>query len=271
MRLGLYPNLGVAWYWACLVGEGRPLVTVIDHEVALPKAPSLEIRADGLWADHIVETPFDHMTLGCEAFAISVDDPAEVYGDLRGDRVPFGFDLEWETDRDGLYPWIGTTRYEVSCNVHGEILVGDETIDFDGIGQRDHSWGVRDWWSFGWVWTAGGLDDGTRFHTARIRVPGMDGFAPGYVMPSGGQVEQIDVCTASEERRRARLPHHRRDRLRTPPAGRRAALLQPGPPRRRGSRRHAARPVPAGAVPLRDRRRALRGRLDGVEPARVVI
>ena len=40
VRLGLYPNLGVAWYWACLVGEGRPLVTVIDHEVALPKAPS---------------------------------------------------------------------------------------------------------------------------------------------------------------------------------------------------------------------------------------
>jgi len=22
VRLGLYPNLGVAWYWACLVGEG---------------------------------------------------------------------------------------------------------------------------------------------------------------------------------------------------------------------------------------------------------
>ena len=39
VRLGLYPNLGVAWYWACLVGEGRPLVTVIDHEVALPEGP----------------------------------------------------------------------------------------------------------------------------------------------------------------------------------------------------------------------------------------
>ena len=189
VRLGLYPNLGVAWYWACLVGEGRPLVTVIDHEVALPKAPSLEIRADGLWADHIVETPVrphDARVRGLRRS--SVDDPAEVYGDLRGDRVPFGFDLEWETDRGGLYPWIGTTRYEVSCNVHGEILVGDETIEFDGIGQRDHSWGVRDWWNLGWVWTAGGLEDGTRFHTARIRVPGMDGFAPGYVLPPGGGV-----------------------------------------------------------------------------------
>lgn len=36
VRIGLYPNQGVAWYWACLVGEGRPLVTVVDHEVPLP-------------------------------------------------------------------------------------------------------------------------------------------------------------------------------------------------------------------------------------------
>ena len=104
MRLGLYPNLGVAWYWACLVGEGRPLVTVIDHEVALPKAPSLEIRADGLWADHIVETPFDHMTLGCEAFAVARRRPGR--GLRRPPRRPgaFGFDLEWETDRGGALP-----------------------------------------------------------------------------------------------------------------------------------------------------------------------
>jgi hypothetical protein len=196
VRLGLYPNLDVAWYWACLVGEGRPLVTVIDHEVALPKPPSLEVRADGLWADHTVETPFEHMSLGCEAFAVGVDDPAEVYGDLRGDRVPFGLDLEWETD-GGVYPWVGTTRYEVPCTVHGQILVGDETIDFDGIGQRDHSWGVRDWWSFGWVWTAGALTDGTRFHTAKIRIPGID-FAPGYVQAPGGALEQIARCDAAE-------------------------------------------------------------------------
>jgi hypothetical protein len=198
VRLGLYPNLGVAWYWACFVGEGRPLVTVIDHEVPLPTAPSLEVRSEGLWADHTVETPFEHLSLGCEAFAVSVDDPADVYGDLRGHRVPFGLDLEWETD-GATYPWIGATRYEVPCTVHGEVLIGDEVIAFDGLGQRDHSWGVRDWWSLGWVWTAGALDDGTRFHTARIRVPGLEAFAPGYVQPPGGTPEQIDLCRAEEE------------------------------------------------------------------------
>ncbi|MET0729023.1 MAG: hypothetical protein ABWZ76_12070 [Acidimicrobiales bacterium] len=199
VRLGLHPNLGVAWYWACLVGDHRPLVTVLDHDVRLPKAPSLAIRADGLWADHTVEIPYEHMTLGLEAFAVAVDDPAEVYGRLRGARVPLGFDLEWETDRGAVYPSIGTTGYEVACDVHGQILVGDEVIAFEGLGQRDHSWGVHDWWPGGWVWTAGGLDDGTRFHTTRLRTPGSECITPGYVMRPGGPVEQIDVCTAEEE------------------------------------------------------------------------
>ena len=253
VRLGLYPNLGVAWYWACLVGEGRPLVTVIDHEVALPKAPSLEIRADGLWADHIVETPFDHMTLGCEAFAIAVDDPAEVYGDLRGDRVPFGFDLEWETDRGGLYPWIGTTRYEVSCNVHGEILVGDETIEL-----RRHRPARPQLGRARLVEPRLGVDRRAASRTARASTP------RGSACPAWRGSRRATCCRPaaacsrstcarpSEDARRARVPHQRRDHLRSARAGRGAALLQPGAPRRRGARRHPPRPLPAGAVPLRD-------------------
>ena len=76
VRLGLYPNLGVAWYWACLVGEGRPLVTVIDHEVPLPR---LRRRSrcgpTGCGPTTPSRPPLDHMSLGCEAFAVGVDDP----------------------------------------------------------------------------------------------------------------------------------------------------------------------------------------------------
>mgnify|MGYP000888719560 CR=1 FL=1 len=36
VRLGLQPNQGVAWYWACLVGPDRPLVTVIDNGADVP-------------------------------------------------------------------------------------------------------------------------------------------------------------------------------------------------------------------------------------------
>jgi len=168
IRVGLYPNLGTVWYWACLVGPDRPLVTVVAHDVAPPSSPrSLELRADGLWADHVVESPLDHMTCNLEAFGLVVDDPADMYGDPRGDRVPFGFELDWETDR-AAYLWPPVTpRYEIPCRVHGRVLLGTEEIEVDGWGQRDHSWGAaRDWWSMGWCWSAGRLEDGTRWHSA---------------------------------------------------------------------------------------------------------
>jgi len=192
VRIGLYPNQGAVWYWACVVGEGRQLVTVVDHTVAAPRAGSLELRGEGLWADHTVEVPFDHMTLGCEAFALGLDDPAEMYGDPRGERVPFGLDLDWDTDGAAYAYPPGTTRYEVPCRVHGKVLVGDETIALDAIGQRDHSWGVRDWWTLGWTWTAGWLDDGTRFHGTAVRL-GDDPlpYHPGYVQPPGGPLTEV--------------------------------------------------------------------------------
>ena len=48
VRIGLYPNLGATWYWAYLVGDGRPLIAVRDHDVPLPKGASLEVRSEGL-------------------------------------------------------------------------------------------------------------------------------------------------------------------------------------------------------------------------------
>ena len=56
------------------------------------------------------------------------------------------------------------------------------------------------------MWSAGGLDDGTRFHTTHVRIPGLDAFAPGYVQPPGGSPEQIEVCAAEEELDEAGFP-----------------------------------------------------------------
>ena len=55
------------------------------------------------------------------------------------------------------------------------IQYGDEVIDFDGVGQRDHSWGAsRDWWANTWCWNAGRLEDNTRFHTTGALLEGSD-------------------------------------------------------------------------------------------------
>jgi hypothetical protein len=198
VRIGRYPNLGIIWYWGCVVGRDRPLVTVIDNVVPFPKDyDSLEIRADGLWADHNVGTPLEHFTLGLEAFGVSLDDPAETYHGLRGDRTALGFDLEWDTDGIAFRWPDGIDRYEIPCRVHGEIMVGDERIEFEGPGQRDHSWGVRDWWTPAWCWSAFRLDDGTRIH-AVTTLPS-PGFAIGYWQPPEGGLQLVDHFTAEPQ------------------------------------------------------------------------
>jgi hypothetical protein len=56
-------------------------------------------------------------------------------------------------------------------------------------GQRDHSWGVRDWWSMDWIWSALHLDDGTHLHGVNIRIPGAPAFSIGYLQDADGLTE----------------------------------------------------------------------------------
>jgi hypothetical protein len=188
VRLGFYPNQKVAWWWAYLVGADRPLIALRAHEVPFPKR-GLEVRDEGLWACLTAETPNDHWSVGMEAFAVSLDDPLDAYRGERGDRVAFGLDLEWEAVAP-VFDYPGVTRYEQSCNVYGEILVGEERIIFDGPGQRDHSWGRRDWWELNWCWTAGALADGRRYHGCSVEV-GDTRYTPGYVAAPGGELTGI--------------------------------------------------------------------------------
>jgi hypothetical protein len=156
VRLGLRAGDGGAWYWAAVVGSDRPLVLVRDHDVPLPRGRSLEVRNSGLWADHTCETPLEHWTVGLEAFGVALDDPLEAFGEERGDLCALGMDLEWESVDDAS-PAAG--GYEQSCTVHGEVLVGAERLELDGIGWRTHRWGDRNWWTGDpWSW-AGGTGD----------------------------------------------------------------------------------------------------------------
>jgi hypothetical protein len=189
VRLGLYPEQRRAWYWAYLVGPEHGLVVVRDHDVALPRGDALEVRADGLWAECICETPMEHWSLGLEAFGVRLDDPGDAYRGEVGERLPVGLDLEWEVITPVFdYPYGEDHRgahYQHAGAVQGEILVGDDRIEFDGVGERDHSWGERDWWLWGWHWVSFQVGDGLAVNV--VKADEMD-YATGYVWradPSG--------------------------------------------------------------------------------------
>lgn len=144
-ELVLFPARRIAWYHAFVTGARRQMVAVFDHVVPVPDR-SLELRTEGLWADHICETPGVHWTIGLEAFGIGVDDPAEMYGRQLGEQRPLGFDLEWESD-DVSAATIETldgsiAGYSLACDVSGEVLIGPDAIDLVATGTRHHRWGV---------------------------------------------------------------------------------------------------------------------------------
>jgi PAS domain-containing protein len=208
VRIGLYPNLGVTWWTAMVVGRDRPMVASVayDRPVSPGELPSM--AAPGPDVTVSVGDPLGTMRLRGTAPGAVHRDPAALYRTEPGDPTTVGWDLEWTTD--GLpYHYQVTTRYEVPCLVAGEVTVGGERLVVRGSGQRDHSWGVRDWWAFGWCWAAVRLDDGTRVHIADIRMPGQ-GVALGYIQPGDGTVSPVSSLEVTEELGSDGLPRRAR-------------------------------------------------------------
>ena len=195
-RIGLYPNLGVTWWTAMVVGPDRPVVASVAYDLPVPDL-GLDLRGGGFALATDVEVPLDRVRVHGTAPARALDRAADVYGDDPGRPTTVGLDLTWTTD--GVpYQYAVTTRYEIPCLVGGTITVGDEVLAVEGHGQRDHSWGVRDWWAFGWCWFAGRLDDGTRVHGADIRFPGHH-LALGYVQQHALPPVTVTALEVTEE------------------------------------------------------------------------
>jgi hypothetical protein len=193
VRLGLYPNLGISWWWIALVGDGTPTVLVLDHELPCPEGPeALEVARQGTSVSVAVVDAMRSMRVRSKASGVLVTDPSSVFRGLEGPPVDVELDLTW-TSRAEPYPYAMTTRYEISSWVTGSVRIADDEWSVDCAGQRDHSWGVRDWWLFPWNWTSGHLSDGTFFHGARSIIPDLELFAAGYVVAPGGGLVEADT------------------------------------------------------------------------------
>ena len=186
LRLGLYPNQQVAWYWVHLVRRGEPLVLIRAHDVPCPTAMNSPVelaspRVRGRWGP--IE-PLRSYRVTTEGTGVALANPADAFHGERGPDVAVRLDLEWDGVAPG-FAYAATTRFEQSAWVTGEVVIGDERIAVDCPGQRDHSWGVRDWWAFPWVWCSGRLDDGTWWHCARSALAKAELFQTGYVVDPG--------------------------------------------------------------------------------------
>jgi hypothetical protein len=182
----------------------RPLTASVSYDLPVADGTGLVLNSHGVEVEAVVEAPLSAMTVRGTAPAVVHADPGAVYRGEPGDPTTIGLDLTWATDGTP-YHYDLTTRYEVPCLVRGEVTVGGERLAIAGQGQRDHSWGVRDWWAFGWCWAAARLDDGTRVHLADIRIPGST-VAFGYLQPGDGSVHTVEALDVSEIRGAEGMP-----------------------------------------------------------------
>jgi hypothetical protein len=182
VRIGLYPNWDRAWYWACVVGPDRPTVMLVDNVGVLPEVSSRGASGSLSFGGVGYRGEQDVLEVG-HAVRVAVSADA------------FALDLTWRTV-GGVYPYGNTTRYEVPCRVDGEVVADGSRRAFVGFGERDHSWGERDWWSMSWLWAAGRTGTGSAFHVVQPNL----GFAmdwPGFICTPDGVLHAAGGSGAS--------------------------------------------------------------------------
>lgn len=196
-RIGRVPNADRALFTAAIVRADGPAIMVVDAEAPLPPLEDERQAIDrpGLRAHQEVLEPLERFRVALEATGAAHEDHAAPLRGAAGTPVPVAFDLTWTTE--GVpFQWRQATRYEIPCRVAGTVTIDGVEIALEGPGQRDHSWGARDWFATDWMWSALHLDDGTRIHA--VMLPARPGLAVGYVQRDGA-IDELEGGTVAME------------------------------------------------------------------------
>ncbi len=122
-----------------VVLRDRASPQVMTEDDAVLPARGWELRASGLWVDHVCEAPLEHWSYGLEAFALALDDPSDLLVTNVGHRVPLGWELEFEAQAPA--GWIGEGEYRQLGTAHGLLLDADGQHEIEGRAVRTHWWG----------------------------------------------------------------------------------------------------------------------------------
>lgn len=114
---------------------------------------------------------------------------------FEGFHAPFSY----RSNPDGLPSWFADNRLEQSGWVRGHLEWSGGRIDFDRIGHRDHSWGVRQWQvPQHWKWLVAYTPDASRIVNAWIWMAKGEMGVGGYVVRDGELVPIARVDQKAE-------------------------------------------------------------------------
>ncbi|QLL05417.1 phosphotransferase [Mycobacterium vicinigordonae] len=188
-RLGRISNEQTALIHAVVCGPSLATVA-LDCKVPLPHDP-WTVDADGIQLAHHAGEPLQTYRLDLRGQGQAFSDPSALLRGEPGEPVAVAMNLVWSSDGTP-YKYRLTTRYEIPCTVSGTVTVEQSSYHLDSVpGQRDHSWGVRDWWSMDWMWCALHLDDGTHLHGLSLQIPNTPPISIGYTQDAAGDITEL--------------------------------------------------------------------------------
>ena len=185
LRVGWHPNQDRWWLWFML-WNGSEWAVVEQPRLPLSslRIPDLVYEGWGLSFSYEVGEPLRSGRLRCSGFARVVSGrrsgfvlPASVDLDVAAvGAAHSGGPSEVPGHSAGGYE---ANRFEQPITVTGTGRLGDDSFALDGRGERDHSWGPRDW-NLEWLFVVL-HGDYLRMQWARAEVPGVGIFTVGYL------------------------------------------------------------------------------------------
>jgi hypothetical protein len=203
LRLANRPNEGRGERTVCLYLPGGS----VAFGFARPTfADNSRFRAGGLSVD--VLTPFQHLDVCFEGRVNVLSEPAamvnpkaalstspavECRADLRFTAAAPPFAETFDGAGESFAP----NHYEQLMCVSGTVRVGADSLEIDGHGLRDHSWGPRSWqapWFYRWMH---GSSEGMGFMGAYFGSPDNTDRRGGFVWDGDGLHTCDDVIVAT--------------------------------------------------------------------------
>ncbi|GGY92447.1 DUF7064 domain-containing protein [Novosphingobium colocasiae] len=192
------PEHGIAgWVYPRVTGDGLAGGTICAFGPGVPGGSIFESFRNVPVADDACFKDWDvggvRLTLGDPLRTAHI-----VY---TGERVAMDFTFEathpaysYDSHPDGCPQYFADNRFEQSGRVKGTITIEGRTIPFDTLGQRDHSWGTRNWgvnYHYKWFHATG---EDSAIHFFKMEYLGRH-LIRGYVYKDGhmSQIADVDV------------------------------------------------------------------------------
>ena len=200
-RIARLPNQGRGNFIGGIFQRGKAPITLVDMNAPLQPSETLvqRLATERLSVETRCLDPLTTFAIKINGTGTSFEDPsAPLRGEVGADVPDIAVDLEYQT-RGQPYNKRAQTRYEVPCTVDGTIRIGSDVLQLRAVpGERNHSWGVRNWWVSDWVWSALHFEDGTQVFTIALNKGAESSGGSGFVQKDGKLTEITHVVNNFE-------------------------------------------------------------------------